>query len=73
MKAQSAGDTTSLEFMKGRRVFEINPDHSIIKNINVIIHHITFLAIRINLMDVFNIDLFFYRLLTRVIQMMKMR
>ncbi|WZZ29826.1 hypothetical protein YC2023_013227 [Brassica napus] len=26
--------TTSLEFMKGRRVFEINPDHSIIKNIN---------------------------------------
>ncbi|XP_010464416.1 PREDICTED: heat shock protein 90-6, mitochondrial [Camelina sativa] len=34
MKAQSAGDTTSLEFMKGRRVFEINPDHSIIKNIN---------------------------------------
>ncbi|CAN8269985.1 unnamed protein product [Cochlearia groenlandica] len=34
MKAQSSGDTTSLEFMKGRRVFEINPDHSIIKNIN---------------------------------------
>jgi heat shock protein beta len=35
MKQQSAGgDTTSLEFMKGRRVFEINPDHSIIKNIN---------------------------------------
>ena len=35
MKAQAGGDTTSLEFMKGRRVFEINPDHSIIKNINV--------------------------------------
>ncbi|EOA32302.1 hypothetical protein CARUB_v10015564mg [Capsella rubella] len=34
MKAQSTGDTTSLEFMKGRRVFEINPDHSIIKSIN---------------------------------------
>ncbi|KAH0927683.1 hypothetical protein HID58_019939 [Brassica napus] len=34
MKAQAGGDTTSLEFMKGRRVFEINPDHSIIKNIN---------------------------------------
>ncbi|KAJ4893130.1 HEAT SHOCK PROTEIN 89.1 [Raphanus sativus] len=35
MKAQSAGgDTTSLEFMKGRRVFEINPEHSIIKSIN---------------------------------------
>ncbi|KAL1212010.1 Heat shock protein 90-6 [Cardamine amara subsp. amara] len=34
MKAQSAGDTTSLEFMKGRRVFEVNPDHAIIKNLN---------------------------------------
>ncbi|ESQ49252.1 hypothetical protein EUTSA_v10020096mg [Eutrema salsugineum] len=34
MKAQSAGDTTSLDFMKGRRIFEINPDHSIIKSIN---------------------------------------
>jgi len=35
MKAQSTGDTISLDYMKGRRVFEINPDHSIIKNINV--------------------------------------
>ncbi|KAL0708385.1 hypothetical protein Bca4012_074811 [Brassica carinata] len=34
MKAQAGGDTTSLEFMKGRRVFEINPEHSIIKSIN---------------------------------------
>nr|BAF00175.1 putative heat shock protein [Arabidopsis thaliana] len=34
MKAQSTGDTISLDYMKGRRVFEINPDHSIIKNIN---------------------------------------
>ncbi|XP_065874853.1 heat shock protein 90-6, mitochondrial [Euphorbia lathyris] len=34
MKSQTVGDTTSLEFMRGRRVFEINPDHAIIKNLN---------------------------------------
>lgn len=34
MKAQTVGDTSSLEFMRGRRVFEINPDHPIIKNLN---------------------------------------
>ncbi|KAK9110156.1 hypothetical protein Sjap_018216 [Stephania japonica] len=35
MKAQSmGGDTISLDFMKGRRVFEINPEHQIIKNLN---------------------------------------
>ncbi|XP_010524613.1 PREDICTED: heat shock protein 90-6, mitochondrial [Tarenaya hassleriana] len=33
MKAQTVGDTSSLEFMRGRRVFEINPDHPIIKNL----------------------------------------
>lgn len=35
MKAQAVGDTTSLEFMRSRRVFEINPDHPIIRNLNV--------------------------------------
>ncbi|KAG6528413.1 heat shock protein 90-6, mitochondrial-like [Zingiber officinale] len=35
MKAQTLGDTTSLDFMRGRRVFEINPGHSIIKDLNV--------------------------------------
>lgn len=35
MKAQSLGDTTSLDFMRGRRVFEINPEHPIIKDLNV--------------------------------------
>lgn len=35
MKAQAAGDTSSLEFMRGRRVFEINPEHPIIRNLNV--------------------------------------
>lgn len=35
MKAQTVGDTSSLEFMRSRRVFEINPDHPIIKNLNV--------------------------------------
>ncbi|XP_030460376.1 heat shock protein 90-6, mitochondrial [Syzygium oleosum] len=34
MKAQTVGDTSSLEFMRSRRVFEINPDHPIIKNLN---------------------------------------
>ncbi|RCV31605.1 hypothetical protein SETIT_6G191100v2 [Setaria italica] len=34
MKAQTLGDTSSLEFMRGRRIFEINPDHPIIKDLN---------------------------------------
>ncbi|XWS47326.1 hypothetical protein CRYUN_Cryun14cG0142900 [Craigia yunnanensis] len=35
MKAQTVGDTSTLEFMKGRRVFEINPEHPIIRELNV--------------------------------------
>ncbi|KAM7270751.1 hypothetical protein ACFE04_029965 [Oxalis oulophora] len=34
MKAQALGDSTSLEFMKGRRILEINTDHPIIKDLN---------------------------------------
>ncbi|KAK1268294.1 Heat shock protein 81-1 [Acorus gramineus] len=34
MKAQTLGDTSSLEFMRGRRILEINPDHPIIKDLN---------------------------------------
>ncbi|CAI9096397.1 OLC1v1032540C1 [Oldenlandia corymbosa var. corymbosa] len=34
MKAQTLGDQTSLEFMRGRRILEINPDHPIIKDLN---------------------------------------
>ncbi|MBA0711356.1 hypothetical protein Golax_010550 [Gossypium laxum] len=34
MKAQALGDTASLEFMRGRRILEINPDHPIIKDLN---------------------------------------
>ncbi|XP_010270191.1 PREDICTED: heat shock protein 90-6, mitochondrial-like isoform X2 [Nelumbo nucifera] len=34
MKAQTVGDTSSLEFMRSRRVFEINPEHQIIKDLN---------------------------------------
>ncbi|XP_072990409.1 heat shock protein 90-6, mitochondrial [Typha latifolia] len=34
MKAQTMGDVSSLEFMRSRRVFEINPEHQIIKNLN---------------------------------------
>lgn len=35
MKAQTLGDPSSMEFMKGRRIFEINPDHPIVKDLNV--------------------------------------
>ncbi|KDP31417.1 hypothetical protein JCGZ_11793 [Jatropha curcas] len=34
MKAQALGDTASLEFMRGRRILEINPDHPIIEDLN---------------------------------------
>lgn len=34
MKAQSLGDTSSMAFMHGRRILEINPDHPIIKSLN---------------------------------------
>ncbi|KAE9595703.1 hypothetical protein Lal_00030794 [Lupinus albus] len=34
MKAQALGDTSSLEFMRGRRILEVNPDHAIIKDLN---------------------------------------
>ncbi|KAH7684075.1 Heat shock protein Hsp90 family protein [Dioscorea alata] len=34
MRAQTLGDTSSLEFMRGRRILEINPDHPIIKDLS---------------------------------------
>ncbi|PIN19517.1 Molecular chaperone (HSP90 family) [Handroanthus impetiginosus] len=34
MRAQTLGDTSSLEFMRGRRILEINPDHPIVKDLN---------------------------------------
>lgn len=34
MKAQTLGDTSNLEFMRGRRILEVNPDHPIIKDLN---------------------------------------
>nr|GMD75400.1 heat shock protein 90-5, chloroplastic-like [Ipomoea batatas] len=33
MRAQTLGDTSSLEFMRGRRILEINPDHPIVKDL----------------------------------------
>ncbi|OIW21664.1 hypothetical protein TanjilG_07569 [Lupinus angustifolius] len=39
MKAQALGDTASLEFMRGRRILEINPDHAIIKDLNAACKH----------------------------------
>lgn len=35
MKAQTLGDTSSLEFMRGRRILEVNPDHPIVKDLKV--------------------------------------
>ncbi|KAJ6831865.1 heat shock protein 90-6, mitochondrial-like [Iris pallida] len=35
MRAQTLGNPDSLEFMRGRRVFEINPEHQIIRNLHV--------------------------------------
>lgn len=34
MKAQNVGDVSAFDFMKGRRVLEINPEHPIIKSLN---------------------------------------
>ncbi|XP_010943850.1 heat shock protein 90-6, mitochondrial [Elaeis guineensis] len=34
MRSQTLGDVSSLEFMRSRRVFEINPEHPIIKNLS---------------------------------------
>lgn len=35
MKSQTVGDASSLEFMRSRRVFEINPEHPIIRRLDV--------------------------------------
>ncbi|KAG0469800.1 hypothetical protein HPP92_016500 [Vanilla planifolia] len=35
MKAQTLGDTASLDFMRSRRILEINPDHPIIRSLSV--------------------------------------
>ncbi|KAL2630130.1 hypothetical protein R1flu_014816 [Riccia fluitans] len=34
MKAQTLGDNSQLEFMRGRRVLEINPNHPIVQDLN---------------------------------------
>ncbi|KVH97535.1 Heat shock protein Hsp90, partial [Cynara cardunculus var. scolymus] len=34
MRAQTLGDTSTLEFMRGRRIMEVNPDHPIIKDLS---------------------------------------
>ncbi|CAN1838714.1 Heat shock protein 90-5, chloroplastic [Linum perenne] len=34
MKAQALGDTSSLEFMRGRRILEVNVDHPIVQDLN---------------------------------------
>lgn len=54
MKAQALGDTSSLEFMRGRRILEINPDHPIVKDLNVRQH--------LNIVDQFLITIFLFPL-----------
>ncbi|KAL8087984.1 heat shock protein 90-6, mitochondrial-like [Apium graveolens] len=34
MKAQAVGNSSSMDFMRGRRVFEINPEHPIIRTLD---------------------------------------
>ncbi|XP_061361131.1 heat shock protein 90-6, mitochondrial isoform X1 [Gastrolobium bilobum] len=34
MRSQTMGDASSMEFMRSRRVFEINPEHPIIRNLD---------------------------------------
>jgi heat shock protein beta len=34
MKAQTLGDNSQMEFMRGRRILEINPNHPIIQDLN---------------------------------------
>ena len=31
MKTQAFGDNRTMEYMKGRKIMEINPDHDVIK------------------------------------------
>lgn len=38
MKAQHVGEPSALEFMRSRRVFEINPEHPIIKSLHAVCH-----------------------------------
>eukprot|EP00850_Spirogloea_muscicola_P011877 SM000075S21966 [mRNA] locus=s75:335751:343270:+ [translate_table: standard] len=35
MKAQAMGDASQVEFMRGRRVLEVNPNHPILQDLNV--------------------------------------
>lgn len=35
MKAQSMGDSRAMEYMKGRKILEVNPEHEIVRGIKV--------------------------------------
>lgn len=59
MKAQTLGDTSSLEFMRSRRVFEINPEHPIIKNLNVC-HFFIFAVLIYSSPVLFNLSFFVF-------------
>ena len=60
MKAQALGDTSSLEFMRGRRILEINPDHPIIKDLNVSVSSplLNLLLLRSSLTEFFFLHIF---------------
>lgn len=38
MKSQAMGDNRAMEYMRGRKILEINPDHDIVQGIKVSIH-----------------------------------
>jgi heat shock protein beta len=35
MKAQTLGDTSHMDFMRGQRILEINPNHPIVQDLKV--------------------------------------
>ncbi|WIA10769.1 hypothetical protein OEZ85_010938 [Tetradesmus obliquus] len=37
MKAQSMGDSRAMEYMKGRKILEVNPEHEIVRGIKVLL------------------------------------
>jgi len=68
MKAQALGDTSSLEFMRGRRILEINPDHPIIKDLNVSVWYNILSEISCLEKALLIFVFFWYRLLVRMHQ-----
>ena len=64
MKAQALGDTSSLEFMRGRRILEVNPEHPIIKDLKVRLLELEFWFMTcssFNMGNIFSLPKYFYK------------